>query len=456
MNLRFEANFFDVKKRIRISPFRKIILGFAGVILLAALILMLPISSAEGKVTPFLDTLFTATSATCVTGLIVHDTATYWSVFGQGVILILIQIGGMGVITLGSIFVMAAHKKISLAQRSAMQESINAQEMGSVVGFTGFLLKGMVIIELSGAVLLMPVMIMDFGVKGIWYAFFHSISAFCNAGFDLMGIREQYSSLTAYTGNIYVNTVIMLLIITGGIGFLTWRDVCTHGIHFSRYRLQTKIVLVTTAILLFLPAIFYYVNDLALSAFDGMSTTEKVLAALFQSVTARTAGFNTIDLAQMSHAGLTIMIILMLIGGSPGSTAGGMKTTTIAVLVMSMIAVFKQKENTDCFGRRIEDDTVKHAAAIFMMYIILFMAGTLVISMNEDIPFLTCMFEAASAIGTVGVTLGVTPGLGTVSHIVLILLMFLGRVGGLTLIYATVASVRNYDYKLPKEKIMVG
>ncbi|MBQ3967059.1 MAG: TrkH family potassium uptake protein, partial [Lachnospiraceae bacterium] len=172
--------------------------------------------------------------------------------------------------------------------------------------------------------------------------------------------------------------------------------------------------------------------------------------------TARTAGFNTIDLAKMSHAGLTIMIILMLIGGSPGSTAGGMKTTTIAVLVMSMIAVFKQKENTDCFGRRIEDDTVKHAAAIFMMYILLFMAGTLVISMNEDIPFLTCMFEAASAIGTVGVTLGITPGLGTVSHIVLILLMFLGRVGGLTLIYATVASVRNYAYKLPKEKIMVG
>lgn len=455
MNLNYVLPSTGIKKRINLSAFQKIILGFMGIILLASLILMLPISSAEGVWTPFLDCLFTATSATCVTGLVVHDTATYWSEFGHVIIIIMIQIGGMGVITLGSLFVMAARKKISLAQRSAMQEAIAAQEMGGIVNYTKFIIKSMMIIEGAGAVLLAPVMISDFGIKGIWYSIFHSISAFCNAGFDLLGIREQYSSLTSYGANTYVNIVIMLLIVVGGIGFLTWEDIAKHGWRVSRYHMQTKVVLVTSLVLLAGPAIYYYFCDFGRELW-GLSEKDRILASAFQSVTARTAGFNTVDLAQMTTSSLGIMIVLMLIGGSPGSTAGGLKTTTIAVLVMSMSSVFRRKDHTTCFGRRIEDDTVKNAAAIFMMYLILFFAGAILINQFEELPFLSCIFEAASAIGTVGVTLGITTSLGTASRIVIIILMFLGRVGGLTMIYATVAPPKAYDYKLPKEKIMVG
>lgn len=456
MNLNFTGIENGIKKRLHLSAFQKIILGFALLILFASLILMLPIASRDGVWTPFIDCLFTATSATCVTGLVVHDTATYWSEFGQVIIIILIQIGGMGVITLGSMLMMFARKKIGLAQQSAMQESIAAPEMGGVVGYTRFILKCMMGIELFGAILLMPVMISDFGLKGIWYAFFHSISAFCNAGFDLMGVREQFSSLTAYAGDIYINTVIMFLIVAGGIGFLTWDDIAKHKFDIRRYHMQTKVVLITTLVLLVFPTIFFYFSEFSRDIWGDMSDKDRWLVAAFQAVTTRTAGFNTVDLAQFSGATVTVFVVLMLVGGSPGSTAGGMKTTTLAVMFMSMKSTFRRKEHTTCFGRRIEDDIVKNAAAILMMYVILFLTGTIIINLAEGLPFTQCIFEVASAIGTVGVTMGITTSLGTLSRVVIIILMFLGRVGGLTLIYATVAPPKTQAYKLPKEKITVG
>lgn len=441
----------------RLSSFQIIILGFAVIILASSVLLMLPISSKEAGSTPFLDCLFTATSAVCVTGLVVRDTATHWSLFGQVLILIMIQIGGMGVVTLASSITMATGKKIGLMQRNTMQEAVAAPQVGGIVKFNIFIIKTILLVELIGAVLLAPVMIGEFGAaKGVWYAVFHSVSAFCNAGFDLMGVREPFSSLTSMGFHVYFNIVIMLLIITGGIGFLTWEDVATKKWHFKNYRMQSKVILVTSMLLIFLPAIFYYFHEFGRDVWGDLSVKDKITASLFTSVTARTAGFNTVDLASLSMASVTIMIVLMLIGGSPGSTAGGLKTTTIAVLFLSAISVFRRREQVHCFGRSIPDSTVRSAAAILLLYLVLFLTGGLIINCVEGLPMQACLFEAASAIGTVGVTLGITTSLGTVSKIVLILMMFLGRVGGLTLIYATFAPPRVLNYKLPQDKITVG
>ena len=440
------------KRKRRLTSFQIIILGFAGVILLGALLLMLPFSSKSGNVTPFHETLFTATSAACVTGLIVQDTASYWSLFGQSVILLLIQIGGMGVITIAVSLAVLSGRKISLMQRSVMQESISAPQTGGIVRLTGFIIKVSLIIEALGAAAMMPVFCRDFGAKGIWMAVFHAVSAFCNAGFDVMGTPEaRFSSLTSYAGQPLVNLTVMLLIVVGGIGFLTWDDVRTNRLRLKRYRLQSKVVLTTSAVLIFVPAVFFFFFE-----FADLSVGDRIFASLFQSVTTRTAGFNTVDLTSMSGIGKCLMIVLMLIGGSPGSTAGGMKTTTVAVLFSNAVSVFRKNENAEMFRRRIPDEAVKNAAAILMLYVTLFVGGALVISMAEDLPLAVCLFETASAIGTVGLTLGLTPQLGLLSQIILIVLMFLGRVGGLTLIYATLSERNTRLSKLPQEKITVG
>ena len=338
-----------------------------------------------------------------------------------------------------------------------MQESIAAPQMGGIVRMVGFILKMVVVIELLGTVAFLPVMIMEFGVgRGIWYAVFHSISSFCNAGFDLMGVKEQYSSLTSYTGNVIVNVVVMTLIVVGGIGFLTWDDIKRNRLHLRRYRMQSKVVLSVTCILLILPALYFYFSEFGTSAWADMSTGERVLAALFQSVTTRTAGYNTVDLTKLTESGQMIMIILMLIGGSPGSTAGGMKITTFAVLFATAIAVFRRRPNAHVFGRRIPNDTAHYAATVLVLYLSLFLAGGIFIGSVEHMAILPALFEAASAIGTVGITLGITPSLCTASKIVLIILMFLGRVGGMTIVYAALARKHPYVSEFPQEKIMVG
>lgn len=441
-----------IKKKKRLSSFQIIILGFVGVILLGALLLMLPISSRGGVVTPFNQTLFTSTSAVCVTGLIVQDTATHWSLFGQIIILALIQVGGLGVITMAASFVLLSGKRFSFSQRNTMQNAISAPSLGGIVRLTKFVVKGTAIIEVTGAVIMMPVFVQSHGARGVWMAIFHSVSAFCNAGFDLMGTPDRkFASLTALSDHPVVNIVIMLLIIIGGIGFMTWRDVITNKFRFKRYRLQSKIVIVTSAILIAIPALLYFFHD-----FAQLPIAQRIFGSLFQAVTPRTAGFNTLDLNLMSKFGLAVMIILMLIGGSPGSTAGGMKTVTIAVLFKNAIASFKRKEDPECFGRRIESGTVKTATTLFLMYFTLCFFSAAVISMVEDLPFGVCVFETASAVGTVGLTLGITPGLGVTSQVILILLMFLGRVGGLTIIYAALSGSTKKLTKLPKESITVG
>ncbi|MBP3633026.1 MAG: Trk family potassium uptake protein [Oscillospiraceae bacterium] len=438
-------------RKRRMTPFQFIILGFAGVILAGALLLMLPISSKNAMVTPFHEALFTSTSAVCVTGLVVQDTAAYWSVFGQGIILMLIQIGGLGVITVAASFALLSGRKITLLQRSTMQEAICAPKVGGIVRLTAFVIKATFLFEMLGFIAMMPTFIQDFGVKGIWMSFFHSVSAFCNAGFDIMGTEvDKYVSLTPYAANSTINITIMLLIVIGGIGFLTWEDIYTNKYHFKQYRMQSKVILTTTAFLIMLPAVFFFVD------FAELPIKERILGSLFQSVTPRTAGFNTTDLTLMSGAGQAILIVLMLIGGSPGSTAGGMKTTTFAVLLSNVIASFRRKEDPQFFGRRIEAKTVKNAATILVMYVSLVFSGAMIISVTEGLPFDTCLFETASAVGTVGLTMGITPQLGVLSRYVLMSLMFLGRVGGLTLIYAALSGSHKNLSKLPQERITVG
>jgi trk system potassium uptake protein TrkH len=435
----------------RLTSSQIIVLGFLGAILLGAFLLMLPISTADGKGATFADAVFTATSATCVTGLIVQDTATYWSYFGQAVILLLIQIGGMGVVTFAVAITVASGKKIGLMQRSTMQEAISAHQMGGIVQLTGFILKTSAIIEVTGAALLAPAFIKEFGVgKGIWYSFFHSISAFCNAGFDLMGVKEKFSSLTSFSDNPLVNIVIMALIITGGIGFLVWDDIKTNKFNVRKYRMQTKIVLLTSAFLILLPAVYFFLE------FAGMDIKSRIFNSLFQSVTTRTAGFNTYDLTKLNSGGISIMIVLMLIGGSPGSTAGGMKTTTFAVVILTAISVFRRKEHTDFAGRSIADSVLRNAIAIVTLYLLLFLTGGVIITAVEGLPMMTCMFETASAVGTVGLTLGITPNLSTVSRIILIALMYIGRVGGLTLLFSAVTPGQSTMSRLPQEKLTVG
>lgn len=436
----------------RLSTSQIIILGFAAVILAGSLLLMLPIAAADGHMTPFADALFTATSAVCVTGLVVHDTATYWSAFGQTVIILLIQVGGMGVVTIAVALYSISGKRISLKQRSTMQESISAHKLDGIVGMTGFIIKMTIIFELLGALLLSPVFVPQFGLlRGIGYSLFHSVSAFCNAGFDLMGINAQYSSITSYVAHPLVNLVIMALIVIGGIGFLTWDDIRCNKLHFKRYQLQSKVAIVTSLLLIFIPAVYFFFFELS-----DMDAAPRLLGSLFQSVTARTAGFNTIDLTLLSECGVFIMIMLMLVGGSPGSTAGGMKTTTLAVLLANAVCVFRHRDNARFFGRRISEETVRSAATILAMYLTLFIAGALIISRVESLPLLTCLFETASAIGTVGLTLGITPELGQLSRSILIFLMYMGRVGGLTLIFATTAPSQGISARYPQGKLTVG
>ena len=434
------------------TSFQLIIMGFAGVILLGTVLLMLPFSSAEKVITPFHEALFTATSAVCVTGLVVKDTGSYWSLAGQTIILALIQIGGLGVVTVAASVSILSGKKISLMQRSTMQNAISAPKVGGIVRLTRFILRGTFLIEAAGTVLLLPVFMGDYGKKGIWMSVFHSISAFCNAGFDILGTdSSMFPSLTRYSGNILINLVIMLLIITGGIGFLTWDDIYTNKLNFKRYRMQSKIILMTTACLILFPTVFFYICDLT-----KLPMEKRLLAAAFQSVTTRTAGFNTINISGMSEASKAVMILLMLIGGSPGSTAGGMKTTTFSVLILNAIATFRSQENAGAFGRRLEYHVIKNAATIAMLYFALFFGGGIAISVYEGLPLLDCLYEAASAVGTVGLTLGITPELHVFSQVVLIILMYLGRVGGLTLIYAVFSGRNKGNAKLPLEKITVG
>ena len=429
-----------------------IIFSFFAMILVGTLLLMLPISSRSRTWTPFSDAIFTAVSASCVTGLVVQDTATYWSLFGQTVLLLLIQIGGLGVVTMALAITIASGKRIGIRARSFLQDAVSAPTVGGIVKLTGFILKITFSTELIGAAVLATAFIPEFGfIKGLWYSLFHSVSAFCNAGFDLMGINGKFSSLTAFQDHPVVVITVSFLVIFGGIGFLVWRDFRDHRLRLKKYRMQSKIVLVMSSLLLVVPAILFFFLEFTEGTF-----LHRISLSWFQSMTARTAGFNTADLPSMSEAGLFLMIGLMLIGGSPGSTAGGMKTTTFAVLLSNMRSVFRRRDDVVFFLRRIDKESIRNASTIATMYILLFSAGGCLISLIEGLPLLTCLYEAASAVGTVGVTLGITPNVGHISRAILIILMYLGRVGGLTIIFAAVSADKKRLSKYPLEKLTVG
>jgi trk system potassium uptake protein TrkH len=440
------------RKIIRLTSFRLILLGFAGLILAGALLLMLPVSVRSGNMVTFSDALFTSVSAVCVTGLVVRDTASFWTPFGQAVLLLLIQIGGLGVVTFAVAIAQMSGRKVSLRQRTTMQEAVSAPQLGGMVPLTGMILRGTLLIEGVGALLLLPVFLPAYGLRGIWAAVFHAVSAFCNAGFDILGTPESpFVSLTGYAADPLLCGTVMLLIITGGLGFLTWEDLRRNGLHIHRYHMQTKVILAAAALLILLPALFFFLTDLR----DAPAGT-RLLEALFQSVTARTAGFNTVDLTSMRSGSLAVLIVLMLIGGAPGSTAGGMKITTFVILLANMAAVLFHREDAQLFGRRVDRKTIRTASALFGIYLFLFAGGALLISTAEQLPLDECLFETASAIGTVGLSLSLTPTLGAFSRAVLMFLMFFGRVGGLTMFYAAISAGDHRSSHLPVETISVG
>ena len=437
----------------------KLILGgYLVIILIGTVLLMLPAATRGTGSTGLSDCFFTATSATCVTGLVRFDTFSHWTMFGQLVILGLIQIGGIGFMTIAILVMVLTKRKIHLSQRSLMQNSISAPQIGGIVRMTKFIALGTLLIEGIGAVLLSFDFIPRFGIgKGIYFALFHSVSAFCNGGFDLMGgVTGEFSSLTGMVGNWYVCAVIMLLIFVGGLGFFVWHDLLTQRFRFGRLKLQSKMVLTISVGLVIVGALVMALLEWNQPAYAGLSPGEKNNAALFQSVSVRTAGFNTVDLAAMSEGGIFVMICLMFIGGSTGSTAGGIKTTTFWILCVSIFVTFRRKKNIEMFGRRVEEGITRTASCVFMTYLLLSVAVSVIISALEGLPLLTALFESVSAVATVGLTLGVTPGLGMVSKLLLAFLMLCGRVGSITMLLAFSSEKRVTNSRLPLEKVQVG
>ncbi len=442
----------------RLSPMKLILSGYCLIILLGTVLLALPFATKGPGSSPITDCFFTATSATCVTGLIRFDTATHWTLFGQLVILSLIQIGGVGFMTVAIVIMAFTKRKITLSQRSIMQNSISAPQIGGIVRMSKFIALGTLCIEGVGALLLSFDFIPRFGwVKGIYYSIFHSISAFCNAGFDLMGSETgQFSSLTGLSDNWYVNTVIMLLIFLGGLGFFVWHDVKDKRFRFKKLNLQSKMVLSISVVLVFGGAIVIFLLENHQSMFQGMTLGEKVLSSLFQSVTARTAGFNTTDLSVMTESGKLVMICLMLIGGSTGSTAGGIKTTTFWVLLVSIFTTFRRKKNIEAFGRRMEEEITRTASCVFMTYLLLVISTAVIIAAVEGLPMMTALFETGSAMATVGLSFGVTPTLGMFSKLLVAFLMICGRVGSITMLLAFSSEKRVVSSSYPLEKVQVG
>lgn len=452
----------NIKKAVRsiksgMSYTQIIALGYFLMILAGALLLMLPFASRSGQGTDFLTALFTATTSTCVTGLIVVDTATHWSLFGQLVILLLIQVGGMGFITMGVVFAMVLKKKITLSLRELVQESMNANQVGGMVRLVRQVFLGTMLIEGIGALLLSIRFIPQLGIaKGIYYSIFHAISAFCNAGIDLMGsVSGPYASLTDYVSDPLVSLVICGLIIIGGIGFFVWGDVRKHKLHWRKYALHTKLALSMTFLLLFGGTLLFYFLEQN-HTLAHMSMGEGMLAAFFDAVTARTAGFNTTDTAALSSSSKLLTILLMLIGGSPGSTAGGIKTVTVMVLVVYVWSNLRSEKGCNVFGRRLLDDDIKKASNVVIISLMLAMAAAFAISAMQSFPMEDIMFEVFSAIGTAGMTTGITRSLSTASRVIIILLMYCGRIGSMSFALSFTERKRVAPIQLPAEKVMIG
>ncbi len=438
------------------STTRMIAFGFALIIVIGTILLSLPIATKTGE-TDLLTAVFTATSATCVTGLVAADTYQNWTLFGQLVILCMLQVGGLGFMTIGVYISILLKRRIGLQERATLHESVNTLEIAGVVRLVKKIVQGAFIIEGTGALLLATRFIPRFGwANGIYFSIFHSISAFCNGGFDLMGIDEAYSSLVSYEGDILVNVVICLLILIGGIGFIVWDDVLKHKWHFKKYLLHSKIVLATTLGLTVAGTLLFLIfeNNATLA---GMTPIEKLLGALFASVTPRTAGFNTVDTGAMSNAGTLLTMLLMFIGGSPGSTAGGAKTTTMVVLLFYAVAMIRNREDINLFGRRLSADVVRKANAVVVInFSLAFGAACAIMALQPAIPMPDVVFEVLSAINTVGMTTGITRELGVISKLIVAVLMYCGRLGSLSFALVLAKKPSTNHVREPQEKIIVG
>ncbi|MDF2595626.1 MAG: Trk family potassium uptake protein [Clostridia bacterium] len=452
-----------------LDPSQVLVIGFLIVILVGTILLMLPISSSRGNATEFIDALFTTTSAVCVTGLVIVNTLEYWSTFGKAVILLCIQIGGLGFMTLvGMIFIITG-KRITLKSRLIMQEAFNYDTTAGIVRFTKKIFIGTLLVELIGAILLCFTFIPQHGlIKGIGYSIFHSISAFCNAGFDLVG----GNSLTPYVGNDIVNFTIMALIILGGLGFSVWLDtlkaikIKLHSAeHFTwkqafyKLTLHTRLVWVITIALIVIGFIFFFLVEFTnANTLGNLTLKQKIYAALFQSVSPRTAGFNTLTLPELTNASKIMTMILMFIGGSPAGTAGGIKTVTMGVLILCAISTIKGREHTVVFKKKIPFIIIARAMAIIMISISLVIVMLMVLTFSEDASFMEILFEIISAFGTVGLTLGLTPQLTFIGKLTIIVAMFIGRLGPITMAVALMMrqgkDKENIQY--PEERVLVG
>lgn len=441
------------------SPVRIIALGFAGIILIGAILLSLPFATRSGSSIGFLDALFTATSATCVTGLVVVDTYRYWSPFGQIVILLLIQVGGLGFMTVATLLSFMLRRTISLRERLLMVESFNQNSIQGIVRLARYVIIGTLMFEGIGAVILSFRFIPDFGVLGgIVKGIFHSVSAFCNAGFDLMGEREAFSSLTYYQRDFVVNYTIMGLIVVGGLGFAVWQDILKAR-RLRDLSIHSRLVLTITCGLIAIGFLAFLVLEFCNPATLGsMKFVDKLNAALFQSVTTRTAGYNTINQGAMTNGSKFFTTILMFIGGSPGSTAGGIKTVTFGILLLSVIAVIRGSTDVNVFTHRIALALVLRSVTVLLIGAAIVMAGTMILCVCEEAPFIDLLMETMSAFGTVGLTTGLTPHLSAVSKLTLTVIMFMGRIGVLTMGMALAIRARanKQNIRYPEARVFVG
>ena len=444
------------KTLFRMNALQTLALGFGVIILLGTLLLSLPVSNRSGEFFPFVDALFTAASATCVTGLVVVDTYVNFTFFGQLVILLLIQIGGLGFMTIAVMFAMLLRRRIGLKERSNLKEAINSIQLGGVVRLTKRILIGTGLLETLGAILLAIRFIPRFGIlQGIWFAIFHSVSAFCNAGFDLMGAIAPYASLTPFVSDALVNLVVIVLIVLGGLGFIVWNDVIEHKWHISKYLLHTKIMLRATLGIIVVSAGLFLAFEWN-GGFAGMEVGDKILAALFCAVTPRTAGFNTVDVRTLSQAGSLLTMSLMIIGAGPGSTAGGIKLTTFVVMILTTISYIRGREDINVANRRLESETIRKSFSFGGLYASFAFLGALSLLALENFPFHDTIFEVLSAIGTVGLSRGITAALSGISKGILVSLMYVGRVGSLSVAMAFIEQKQARGLRNPVEKIIIG
>jgi len=441
-----------------VNPTQAIVLGFLSVIIIGSILLNLPIASADGLSVPYVDALFTASSAVAVTGLVVVDTGTHWSMFGQLVILLLIQIGGLGFMTMITMFAMIIGKRISLKERLLIQSSLNQNDLSGVVRLTKYIIIGTLAIEAVGAILLSFVFIPELGwAQGIWFSIFHAVSAFCNAGFDIIGGGV---SLMPYVQNPLVNFTVWTLIILGGLGFTVIIDMFFYRNNLRKWSLHTKLVLIISGLLLLIGFVLFLLLEWSNAATLGdLSIPGKFMAAFFQSVTPRTAGFNTIDTASLTDASKLLTMIFMFIGGSPASTAGGIKTVTFGIVLFTIISQIRGKYDTEVFHRRIPRDNINRALTIMFIALILIITITMILSIIETgNTFMETIFETTSAFGTVGLSLGITPSLSTVGKVMISVLMFMGRVGPFTVALALAKSTHKNQGKVryPEDKVIIG